>query len=610
MSAAKTATTARAIVDDVLGRGMTREIWTGNYEKALPVSVQDFDLAGVLPAVFYMFRFGLRRGKGKFLETFGRESGTTKERRRAATIERVASTLAEAESFEGFQDETEQAILGDLLLCFCLENTKRALGRKEQVQRVSPAHYMASWVDLPDSVAHLRYVPEMIVAMLSDQEGLYVRQNQDGDRTWFAIGRGFEENVLLKAFHQGVVREGPLGDRTADRFQEETEIGLDQLLMIRLAQQLGAAPDKLRGSEGERISNQRPIAEQAAHHFAEYIRRFVRYYAGVIPRHAFVELLESCMAVGLTTIVNSVIELLFEWAETGEIRKKCGQRPPPLFVDCSNGVDRGLRALAEQSMDDFIRRTERFPVVLMALRLLDHGARYDRKLRSLEVPTRPYATDWLNLLGELLHQRREEAQPILYDLERKAAELADRLQEDYPDTAEMLRKDHAQPSPVWRLAESLTFLQGRKNTQNNLMALIDSALLVNRPNGLAVRTAVIRESIRGDAAKKREVRSLVFTDSVLDYLVHLHVLPSGNKSRHQPLSFKDFVQVLHERYGFCVDVAPPGMTISNELLRLNRIVLERRLRDLGLLMGVNDAEAMKQLRPRFQRSEQHDDGMD
>ena len=58
MSEARSATTARAIVDEVLGRGMTREIWTGNYEKALPISVQDFDLSAVLPAVFYMFRFG------------------------------------------------------------------------------------------------------------------------------------------------------------------------------------------------------------------------------------------------------------------------------------------------------------------------------------------------------------------------------------------------------------------------------------------------------------------------------------------------------------------------------------------------------------------------
>ena len=41
------------------------------------------------------------------------------------------------------------------------------------------------------------------------------------------------------------------------------------------------------------------------------------------------------------------------------------------------------------------------------------------------------------------------------------------------------------------------------------------------------------------------------------------------------------------------------MNVSNELLQLNRAVLERRLRDLGLLAGVNDAEAMKRLQPRF-----------
>lgn len=349
MTNARAQTTARSIVDDVLGRAMTREIWTGNYDKALPVSVQDFDLSAVLPAVFYMFRFGHRRGKGRFLETFGSDAGTTRERRRAATIDRVANKLAETESFEGFQDTAARAILGDLLLCFCLENTKRALGRHEQLQRVAPAHYMASWVDLPDAVANLRYVPEMIVAVLADQKEQHVQQNHEGDRTWFAVGRGFEDNVLLKAFHQGLMRQGPLSDRTADCFQEETLVGLDQLLMIRLAQQLGAAPDKLRGSEGEQISNQRPVAEEAARHFSEDIRRFVRGYAGVIPRHAFVELLESCVAVGLTTIVTSVIELLFSWAVTGEIRKQREQRPTHLFVDCSNGVDRSLRgAVSEQ----------------------------------------------------------------------------------------------------------------------------------------------------------------------------------------------------------------------------------------------------------------------
>jgi hypothetical protein len=591
-------TVARAIVDDVLGRAMTREVWTSNYDKALPISVQDFDLSAVLPAVFYMFRFGHRRGKGKFLEVFG-AGETARERKKDATIDRVAKILARNNSFEGFGDETSVAILGDLLLCFCLENAKKALGRGEQIQRVAPAHYMASWVDLPESEAHLRFVPEMMVAMLADQKDQNVQQGREGDRTWFAIGRGFEENVLLKAFHQGVVRQGPLSDRSSDHFQEETPVGLDQLLMIRLAQQLGSAPDKLRG-EGEQISNQRPIAEAAAQNFSEDIRRFVRAYSGVVPRHAFVELLESCVAVGLTTIITSVIELLFSWALTGRIHEKREQTPTHLFVDCSNGVDRTLRALAEQSMDDLIRRIERFPLILMGLRLLDNGARYDPALRRLNIQKTPYATDWLNLLGDLLYERREEAKQILYALERKCGELADRLEEDDQETAEMLRNSAGEPSPVWRLAEALTFLQGRKTTQKNLRSALDSAFMTARPNGLAARRLVSRRSEVGGPAKRADLRSLTFTDSVLDQLVHRHVLPSGNSGGYRPLALRELIRILRERHGFCIDQAPPNMVISNELLRQNRAVFERRLRDLGLLTGVNDAEAMKHLTPRFE----------
>lgn len=599
-------TTARAIVDDVLSKTMTREIWTANYEKALPLSVQDFDLGAVLPAVFYMFRFGHRRGQGKFLDTFGAGGATAKDKKRLATIDRVAEHLVQTKWFSGFDGPTERAILGDLLLCYCLENRARALGRKEQIQRVAPAHYMASWIDLPESVANLRFVPEMLVALLADQSRSVVELTKEGDQSWFAVGRRFEDNVLLKAFHQGVQRGEPLADLRGDRFQEQAEVGLDQLLMIRLAQCLGQAPEKLKGAGGERISNQRPIAAQPTRYFSEDIRHFVRAYSGVIPRHAFVELLESCMAVGLTTIVTSVIELLFDWADTGVVREKCNQRPPELFVDTSQGIDRNLRGLAEQSLGDFFRRMERTPTVLMALRLLDHYARHYPQLKKLSVPTRPYATEWFGLLGELLFDRRIEAGPVLIDLQVKGSNLAERLEEDFPEAAEILQNEQAQPNVVWRLAEAITLLQGRKNTQNNLISLIDSALLINRPNGLGVRRSVIRKTLPTMGPKRSDVRSLVFTDSVLDYLVHVHVL-HGNKSGYRARSFRRFLEILRERYGFCVDVSPAGMTISNELLNANRAVLEQRLRDLGLLVGVNDAEAMKRLRPRFGQTEyEHD----
>ena len=594
----------RRLVEDVLSPHMTREVWSGNFHKALPVSLQPFELSEILPAVFYMFRFGDRKGKGKFLDTFSTGTGTPSQRRRSATIERVADRLATADGLKGFDGEVKRAILGDLLLCFCLENVRHDLGRDKQVQRVAPTHYMASWVDLPQMVTHLRYVPEMVVAMLARQDGEHVERSGNRKRAWFAVGEGYEDNVLLRAFSQGVTRGGGslLAGRTSDRFDERNNsIGLDQLLTIRLAQQLGEAPDKMRGKDAGPISNQWPIAESAARDFGDDMRRFVRAFADPAPRHALVEMLESCIAVGLTTILTSTVDMLFRWAKTGTVPTRADQRPEPLFVDCANGVDPRIRARAEQSMDDVMRRMERFSVVLMVLRLLDYQAGTNRKIKKQNVSTRPYATEWINLLGDLLHRRHEQAQRIHDSLEEKAENLAEKLEGDYPDTARILVDDASQPNAVWRLAEGLMALMGPKFARDNFMKMIDSSLLTGRPNGLAAKRTE-RRSVRSggeEMIRRREVRRVVFTNAVLDYLVHLHLLPTGNKWGVRVLSLGRFIEVIRERYGFHVDAAPPGMTISNDLLRRNRATLERRLRDLGLLVGVNDAEAMKRLRPRF-----------
>src|SRR5262249_49110796 len=138
-------------------------------------------------------------------------------------------------------------------------------------------------------------------------------------------------------------------------------------------------------------------------------------------------------------------------------------------------------------------------------------------------------------------------------------------------------------------------------------ALFDSSVLVNRPNGLAIKRAVIR-AVSGTGRKKRDIRSLVFTDTVLDQLVHLNVLRGGGKTGYRPLAFTEFLDRLRARCGFSVAVPPPRRTVSNERPQNTRAVPERRLRDMGLLVGVNDAEAMKHLKPRFEpsRGNSHD----
>jgi len=594
---------------------MADDIWSARYDKALPISFNDFELSAVLPAVLYMFRFGQRRGRGEFLKTFAPEAGSPRDRKRAVTVGRVAEKLASRPDLHGFDGDVGNAILGDLLLCFGLENIKHDLGRDKQVQRVAPAHYMTSWIDLPESVTHLRYVPEMMVAMLADQKGDYVERTEEGDRTWFAVAPAPAEaadprvgnpdgrahaprNLLLEAFSQGIRRRVHAADRGPDPFDEEDEsVGLDQLVMIRLAHQLGTAPDKPRGKESAQISNQRPIAEQAAQHFSEDIRRFIGRYAGVVPRHAFVDLLESCVATGMTAILTSVVEILFAWSETGEVPRRQNQRPASLFVDCSKGVDHRLRRLAEQSLDDLMRRVERIPAVLMTLRLLDYEARYNRVIKKANVSTRPYATQWLNLLGALLHGRHEEASFVHRTLEDNCEKLADALRATHPDAAAALRDEPGEPNPVRRMATGLTPLLGSK-ARSNTISMVDSTLHIDRPNGLAQKRKTTRGAV--GARRQREVRSLVFTESVLDYLVHLLLLKPGTKPGTRRLSLRGFLATIRRHYGFHVDIAPPGMPISNELLHANRAILERRLRDLGLLVGVNDAEAMKRLQPRFQ----------
>ena len=348
------------------------------------------------------------------------------------------------------------------------------------------------------------------------------------------------------------------------------------------------------------MPNQRPIAIKTSREFSEDIRKFVREYASLIPRQAFVEMMESCMAVGLTSILSSVVEVVLQWAETGEVA--INQAPAPVFVDSSAGVDPQLRNLAEKSMDDYVRKMEYFPAVLMAMRLLDFRARKHKlvrkRLRTGELRSSPEATEWIEFLGDVLHGRCDEAQRILRSLEDHAEHLAEAAASNgYHDVAEILDKEDAQANPVLRLADALTFLHGRV-LRSDLHRLIDSVLHAERPNGLAAKRRTSRKTPEG-RTQHRQVRQVIFTDSVLEYLVHRHVLASGSGKKRRHLSLVEFIHTLRSRYGFCVEQAPPGMQISNDHLQRNRRCLERRLRDLGLLVGVNDAEQMKRLCPRF-----------
>src|SRR5262249_14213537 len=143
-------------------------------------------------------------------------------------------------------------------------------------------------------------------------------------------------------------------------------------------------------------------------------------------------------------------------------------------------------------------------------------------------------------------------------------------------------------------------MMGEKILRHHYLAFLDSCLMINEAHGLGRKRRVHR-SLGGRKRKKMDLRSLLLSNTVLEALVHLHLA-----ARRSTLSFAEFIKILRERYGFWVDEAPPGVPASREDLLDNRANLERRLRDLGLLVGVNDAEFMKHLRPRFNSRQPHE----
>jgi hypothetical protein len=146
--------------------------------------------------------------------------------------------------------------------------------------------------------------------------------------------------------------------------------------------------------------------------------------------------------------------------------------------------------------------------------------------------------------------------------------------------------------PAWRMAEAIIYLMGDKLQGTHFRKFLDSSLMLDQPNGLGKKRRTI---LKGKATERR---SIILTNTAIDFLVHRHLRQS--KGKLKSLSLNGFIKILRERYGFFVDEAPSGMSIPDDQLRKNRGYLERRLRDLGLFVGVNDAEAMKRLKQRFE----------
>jgi hypothetical protein len=580
---------------EALGKDMADLLWTANTLQVYPATPQNFSVGSLLPAVIYMFRRGFRRGPGKFAEAFS-PSGKGK-----PNIWCIAGKLSLSNRFEGFNSESAKDILGDLLLADALENKGGAEGHSSEVQRAFPAHYYSSWLDLPVAVGNLRFVPEMLVSLLANQsEGITVAVSGEEK---FSVGKKPTQNPLLRVFAKGVIygeNAAVLAGNEADRINEAEDFSVEEWLMVQLGRTCGQAPEKMTKAMGADafISSNQPLARGAASIFREDMASLLISYGTTIPRRGLSPMLECLIGLGLWHTFLTSLNAVVRWERTHELPNLEISSPFQMFTDASNGTDTRLRDLAEASGFELVRFINEATNALAVVRVLDAAARNNRRLREY-VPNARQIQGWLSLLGEVRNGNHAASDSMLDGLAEKCSLLLNKLEQkgDEPEACNVLRSSLATNDPARALAEALTLAMGSKILQTKYFMYLDSAGMANEPHGLLKKRRFSRR-LESGKTQRGDARSVVLSNGLLDTLVHTQLAKKSGG-----VSFRDFLQTLKTDYGILIDDAPAGVAADREDLLRNRNILEKRLRDLGLLAGVNDAESMKRLRSRYRATE-------
>ncbi|MDA8206333.1 MAG: hypothetical protein M0Z36_09695, partial [Thermaerobacter sp.] len=507
----------------------------------------------------------------------------------------------------GTRGPAADAIVGDLVLAHCLEAQRHSADRAAPIIRAYPVHYFASWLDLPAQYVDVRGLSDMLAAILAAQpDGDVLRGPQGpGEAGAFPLGR-FQENLLLRSFGEAVESGRKASSLTADSFSAGAADGLsvEQTLMVRIAEAVGEAPKPAPGDAAP-IANQLPLARVAAEEFGEDFRVLLAQYGDSVPLDALMAMLETSLAVGLTVMVLASAQLALSILDTYqpvplEVRV-------PLFVDASAGSSRELRDLAEESMAHAYQVMRRLPTCFMTYRVLEQLAEEDPHLEGTLPPSTPHGRDRIVALARLLDSRHPRAAAVSDQAARQCRRLGSELSKSQGPEDVMAVLQETAVHPVQRLADGLARLMGYAG-EMPFVQLLSSSLVSDEasPNRLVVQRRV-RKTVAG-VPRSADARALVLSNTTLDYLVHRHLwaVTATGACERRALTLAEFLKTLRLRYGLFVDVAPPGMPIAADLLRTNRLVLEQRLRDLGLLVGVNDSESMKLLQPRFHHQEVHD----
>ena len=589
-----------------LGRNLERAVWSPNAESLFPIAVNDVDLKAVIPALLYILRFGARPGKGFFTTSFVKK-GDSSGRTDKVTANDIADLLISRENRKYFsysvEDKVAHRVISNALAGLVFQNTRNKRGTDHAIIRTVPNHFMSAKFDLPERVSNLRGIPEITVSAIVGGNRKTNKQFAKDSFQMMSSKESFNNYVtslLLTKFAQAIEVDESRSSANTGNPREEineelaVELEIDQLLQVRVAQCLKAFPIK-QMSSGKTFEPFSVVTERQWRIFSEDLRHFIRYYSEDLSRSEFTAAIEMIIGVNIFAMLNSYIKIMNYWAKKGEVLDYDDQMPYQVFIDCSGGDNRAIRVLAENSWDNLSRKIASATTAIKGFQFIEHlvgemGG--SSKLRRDEVNFKEKSPrEKLEAAGEILTNENHKVNTYI---EMRLIQFLESISNE--TRAEPLGNLFQMESYLALGAGRVVAdLMGTNLTVQKTIGLMKD--LLHEGEGPAAAMVIWRQTRNkvGGNSKSKVTREIVASDIFLETFVHrLLIDPQSGDPRN--LTLRLFIDEIGSRYGLFVDEEPSA---SSHLLAENRSYLEERLRALGLLVGVNDSENMKILRPRF-----------
>ncbi len=596
----------RTNLRDSLGRKLERAVWSSNADSLLPIQFNDVDLKAVIPAVLYILRFGARPGKGYFTTSFVTK-GDSSGRKDKVTANDIADLLLADENRAYFSVEVDEKVahrlISNTLSGLVFQNTRNRRGTNHAIIRTLPNHFMSAKFDLPEKVSHLRGIPEITVSAIVGDSRKPSRPFIKDAHQMTSSKESFNNygsNLLLAKFARAIkVNESKSAANTGNPREEIEEaeaidLEIDQLLQVRVAQCLSGFPNK-QTSNGKTFEPFSVVTERQWRIFSEDLRHFIRYFSKNLSRNEFTAALEMMIGVNLFAMLNSYIKIMNTWAMSGEVLSHDDQAPYPVFIDCSGGDNRTIRLLAENSWENLSRKIASATTAIKGFQFIEHllgevggGSKLKRDDNNFSEKT---PREKLEAAGEVLTNNNHRVNTYI---EMRMDQFLDSVSNE--TIGEPL-------GSLYRMEEHIALGAGRvvadlMGTTLTVQKMIGSMKdLLHEGEGPTASMIIWRQTRnKGNGNSKSKVtREIVASDIFLETFVH-RLLIDPNSGSPRTLTVRRFIDEIASRYGLSIDADPAA---NSYLLTENRGYLEERLRALGLLVGVNDSENMKILRPRF-----------